>query len=281
MKIFSTVKLIQERLSILKNKGQTIGVVPTMGALHDGHISLVSQAKEMCDYVVVSIFVNPTQFNNASDLEKYPRTLKEDVERLEQSGADFVFIPDISEIYPPGYKSPEIDLGNLDKVMEGKFRPGHFQGVVEVVKRLFEIIQPDFAYFGKKDFQQVAIIKYMTHIFQLPVTIVECPIIRTENGLAMSSRNSRLSEDEQRQALAIYNTLAFAKQNVKNHTPKELMEKCIKMLEESPLKPEYVEIVHPTSLELLSDQWVEGAVCSIAAYCGEVRLIDNMVLVGD
>lgn len=255
-----------------------IGFVPTMGALHDGHISLVKQAKEMCDYVIVSIFVNPTQFNNPSDLEKYPRTLEKDTNLLAQTDVDFVFAPSADEIYPPNYISPIINLGILDKVMEGKFRPGHFHGVVEVVKRLFEIVNPDFAYFGKKDFQQVAVIKHMVHAFQLPITVVECPIIRNEYGLAMSSRNARLSPEEQKKALVIYETLLFAKNNIENYTPNELMEVCRKQIEASDLKLEYVEIVHPTTLISLSEKWEDGAVCCIAAYCGEVRLIDNIVL---
>lgn len=250
-----------------------------MGALHYGHISLVNQAKETCDYVVTSIFVNPAQFNNASDLEKYPRTLERDLQLLKQANVDFVFTPEVKEVYPENYSPYFLDLGNLDNIMEGKFRPGHFHGVVEVVKRLFDIIQPDLAYFGKKDFQQVAVIKHMTKELKLPVTIVECPVVRNENGLAMSSRNARLSENEQQQALAIYNTLVFAKNNAADYTPKELMEKCTEMIEKSLLRLEYVEIVHPASLESLSDKWVDGAVCCIAAYCGEVRLIDNMILV--
>lgn len=279
MEIFSTVKSLQERLLSLKKQEKAIGLVPTMGALHEGHISLVNQAKKNCDYVVVSIFVNPTQFNNASDLEKYPRTLEKDVDLLTQSGVDFVFAPDPTEIYPSGYRSSQIDLGILDKVMEGKFRPGHFQGVVEVVKRLFEIVQPNIACFGKKDFQQVAVIQYMTSVFNLPVQIIECPIMRNENGLALSSRNMRLSEAERQQALILYDTLLFAKENTGRFSPKELMRYCIEKIDHSELKSEYVEIVHPVTLETLSDKWVEGAICCIAAYCGEVRLIDNMVLI--
>lgn len=279
MKVFDTVKSLQEELFLLKEQGLRIGFVPTMGALHDGHISLVKQAKEMCDYVVVSIFVNPTQFNNPSDLEKYPRTLEKDTDLLTQTNVDFVFTPNVSEIYPADYKSPVIDLGILGKVMEGAFRPGHFQGVVEVVKRLFEIVKPDFAYFGKKDFQQVAVIKHMVQAFQLPLTIVECPIVRNEHGLAMSSRNMRLFPEDQKKSLIIYETLMFAKNNVRNYSPMELVEQCKKKIELSDLKLEYIEIVHPSTLISLSEKWVAGAVCCIAAYCGDVRLIDNIVLI--
>lgn len=278
MDVLSTVKSIQEEIFIQKKQQKTIGLVPTMGALHSGHISLVEQAKAQCDYVVVSIFVNPTQFNNSSDLQKYPRTLEADTNLLKQAGVDLIFAPDVHEIYPKDYISPSINLGILDKVMEGEFRPGHFKGVVEVVKRFFDIVQPDFAFFGKKDFQQVAVIKYMTSFFELPVSIVECPIIRSEKGLALSSRNMRLSEEEKEKALVLYNTLDFARTNVDNFTPKELAENCNQMITDSELKLEYLEIVNPTTLQRLEENWVEGAVCCIAAYCGEVRLIDNMEL---
>lgn len=281
MKIFNTVKLLQEEMSILKNQGKSIGVVPTMGALHEGHISLVNQAKKMCDYVIVSIFVNPTQFNNPTDLEKYPRTLEHDTDLLRQYNVDYIFAPNVSEIYPENYSSPHIDLGILDKVMEGKFRPGHFLGVVEVVKRLFDIIQPDYAYFGKKDFQQVAVIRYMTDYFKIPVKIIECPIIRSEKGLALSSRNARLSEEEKEQALLLYRTLDFAKNNTGVFSPRETIEKCTQLIRDSELKLEYIEIVNPATLESLSEKWVAGAVCCIAAYCGEIRLIDNMTLVAE
>ncbi len=279
MDVLSTVKSIQEEVFTQKKQHKTIGFVPTMGALHSGHISLVEQAKTQCDYVIVSIFVNPTQFNNAADLQKYPRTLEADAELLKQAEVDLIFAPEINEIYPADYSTPTIDLGILDKVMEGKFRPGHFQGVVEVVKRFFDIVQPDFAYFGKKDFQQVAVIKYMTNYFQLPVSIVECPIIRSEKGLALSSRNMRLTDEEKEKALVLYNTLDFAKSNVSNFSPKDLADKCTKLIADSELKLEYLEIVDPASLENLENEWVDGATCCIAAYCGEVRLIDNMELV--
>lgn len=268
-------------MSILKNQGKSIGVVPTMGALHEGHISLVNQAKKMCDYVIVSIFVNPTQFNNPTDLEKYPRTLEHDTDLLRQYNVDYIFAPNVSEIYPENYSSPHIDLGILDKVMEGKFRPGHFLGVVEVVKRLFDIIQPDYAYFGKKDFQQVAVIRYMTDYFKIPVKIIECPIIRSEKGLALSSRNARLSEEEKEQALLLYRTLDFAKNNTGVFSPRETIETCTQLIRDSELKLEYIEIVNPATLESLSEKWVAGAVCCIAAYCGEIRLIDNMTLVAE
>lgn len=278
MKVFESAQLISNQVIELKKEGKKVGFVPTMGALHDGHISLIERAKEVCDVVIVSVFVNPTQFNNSKDLEKYPRTLVKDLELLAKFDVDLVFSPSIEEVYPTNYKSAEIELANLDKVMEGEFRPGHFQGVVEVVKRLFEIVQPDYAYFGQKDFQQVAIIKYMVRFFDIPVVIVSCSTIRNDKGLALSSRNIRLSETEKEQALVIYKSLIYAKENTNNYSPDELMKYCTDEINKAGLRVEYVAIINPTTLETLSTEWVEGAVCCIAAYCGDVRLIDNMIL---
>ncbi|MCO5261156.1 MAG: pantoate--beta-alanine ligase [Crocinitomicaceae bacterium] len=279
MIVYEHASEINNQLVALKNKGKKVGFVPTMGALHEGHISLVNQAKNECNVVVVSIFVNPKQFNNASDLEKYPRTIEQDVELLTKYGVDCVFTPNMEEIYPKDYVSPKIELGILEKVMEGAFRPGHFNGVVEVVKRLFEIIEPRRAYFGQKDFQQVAVIKFMTQFFKLPVEIVECPIVRSNKGLALSSRNMRLSETEKNQALVIYQSLVEVKNNVGNMTPNEAMQFCEGKINQAGLKTEYVEIVDSKTFERLTDKWISKATCCIAAYCGEVRLIDNMVLV--
>lgn len=278
MNRISTVKSIQDEVFALKKQGKKIGLIPTMGALHEGHLSLVEQAKQQCDAIIVSIFVNPTQFNNLSDLEKYPRTIEKDMNLLSGHGVTFVFAPSVEEIYPSDYIKPTIDLGMLDQVMEGKFRPGHFQGVVEVVKRLLETVQPNVAYFGKKDFQQLAVINYMVDYFKIPVTIVECPIIRSDNGLALSSRNMRLSETEKEQALTIYQTLLFIHEHTADYSPEGLMKKGTDMIHAGGLKTEYVEIVDPVTLETLTDRWVPGAVCCVAAYCGEVRLIDNMTV---
>ena len=272
------VEEIGDYISQIKATGKTVGLVPTMGALHEGHVSLVEKAKSLCDVVVVSIFVNPTQFNNATDLEKYPRTLENDMSLLAPYGVDVVFAPTTSEIYPANYQAATIELGKLDRVMEGEHRPGHFQGVVEVVKRLFEITQPDFAFFGQKDFQQVAVIKFMVEYFQMPVTIVECPIIRSEKGLALSSRNMRLSAEEKEQALVIYQTMVQIQLNYEGFTPNEWMKKGVELINAAGLETEYLEIVHPTTLEKLTDTWIDEAVCCVAAYCGSVRLIDNMTI---
>lgn len=278
MNRISTVKSIQDEVFALKKQGKKIGLIPTMGALHEGHLSLVEQAKQQCDVIIVSIFVNPTQFNNPSDLEKYPRTIEKDMELLSGHGVTFVFTPSVEEIYPSDYKKPDIDLGMLDQVMEGTFRPGHFQGVVEVVKRLLDAVQPDAAYFGKKDFQQLAVIHFMVNYFNIPVTIVECPIIRSDRGLALSSRNMRLSEAEKEQSLAIYQTLLFISKHTQDNSPEELMKKATEMIDAAGLKTEYVEIVNQVTLETLTDKWAPGAVCCVAAYCGDVRLIDNMTV---
>lgn len=278
MNRISTVKSIQDEVFALKKQGKKIGLIPTMGALHEGHLSLVEQARQQCDVIIVSIFVNPTQFNNPSDLANYPRTIEKDMDLLSGHGVMFVFAPSVEEIYPSDYVKPAIDLGALDLVMEGKFRPGHFQGVIEVVKRLLESVQPDAAYFGQKDFQQLAVIHYMVNYFKIPVAIVECPIVRSDRGLALSSRNMRLSEAEKEQALVIYTTLLFVKAHVADASPEALMKQAVERINAAGLKTEYVEIVHPLTLETLTDKWIPGAVCCVAAYCGEVRLIDNMLV---
>ena len=277
--VFKTAQTLRVALDGWKEKGLRIGFVPTMGALHEGHISLVKKAKEHADILVVSIFVNPTQFTNPDDLLKYPRTEDEDIQLLAAEGVHCVFLPSVSEMYPDGYRSPEIDLGVLDTVMEGHFRPGHFKGVVEVVKRFFEIVQPDCACFGKKDFQQLAVIRYMCHYFDFQMEIIGCDILREPNGLAMSSRNRRLSEEEKEQALILYRTLLYARNNVFDYSPQVLAQRCREELKKGSLQMEYLEIVHPETLLPLEEEWVSGATCCIAAYCGEVRLIDNMELV--
>ncbi len=277
--VFKTAHSLREVLDGWKEQGKRVGFVPTMGALHEGHISLVKKAQEQVDVLVVSIFVNPTQFNNPEDLLKYPRTEEEDVRMLETAGVQCVFIPEVDEIYPAGYVSPEIELGLLDQVMEGQFRPGHFKGVVEVVKRFFDIVQPDCACFGKKDFQQLAVIRFMCDYFGFSIEIIGCEIFREESGLAMSSRNRRLSEVDKEQSLIIFDTLNFARKNVYDHTPEDLARMCRDHFKTGTLDLEYLEIVDPESLRSLGTEWVSGATCCIAAYCGDVRLIDNMALV--
>lgn len=276
--VFTSVITLRERLdSCVENS--KIGFVPTMGALHHGHISLVKQAMEVADVVVVSIFVNPTQFNNPEDLIKYPRTLEKDVELLNTAGEIVVFAPGIEDVYPANFETISVELGDLGTVMEGQFRPGHFNGVMNVVKRLFDIVQPDLAFFGLKDFQQVAVIKHMTKELNLAVQIVECDIIREPSGLASSSRNVRLSEPQKEQALALIRTLEYARDLAKDHTPKRVRKMARKAFKKSGMELEYLEIVHPETLQSLKKKWVNGANACIAAYCGEVRLIDNLQLI--
>lgn len=247
-----------------------------MGALHEGHLALVKRAIDQSDAVVVSIFVNPTQFNNSSDLEKYPRMLDKDIELLKTVGDVLVFAPSFRDVYPDNDVFKPVDLGGLDEVLEGNFRPGHFQGVVHVVRNLFEIVRPDQAFFGLKDFQQLAIIKKMVDILKFPVEIVPCPTSREEGGLALSSRNLRLNDAERENALIIYKTLQLVASLRKNHTPAAARAKAIDFFNTGELILEYIEIVDSESLEALSEDWGEHPTCCIAAFCGEVRLIDNI-----
>ena len=278
--VYDSSSALRNALENYRNSGLQIGFVPTMGALHEGHLSLVNTAIAQCDIVVVSIFVNPTQFNNAADLEKYPRMLDKDLELLGDNEKIIVFAPDYSEVYPEGEQFLGIDLGGLDDLMEGTFRPGHFQGVVHVVRNLFRIVEPHKAFFGLKDFQQVAIIKKMVQQLRLPLEIVSCPTHREKTGLAMSSRNMLLSEAEKESALIIPNTLFKARELKKNHTPTEVVELCRSYFSNGKLELEYMEIIDGDSLQPLGNQWTTNAVMCIAAYCGPVRLIDNMELNG-
>lgn len=278
MQTFYKISDLLAFLANQKQAGQTIGFVPTMGALHEGHGSLVKRAKAENDLVVVSIFVNPTQFNNASDLKHYPRSIEADTVLLEKLNCDAVFIPEVDEIYDASFELPHIDLGQIDKVMEGEHRPGHFQGVVQVVYRLFQLVQPDKAYFGLKDFQQVAVIRFMTNYFQLPVEIIAVPTLRHEDGLAMSSRNLRLTPTQRQEALAISQTLLHAKEVAATKTPDQTKEEAILFFKQFNLELEYFEIVDPITLQELNETWVPNSVACIVAYCGEIRLIDNMEL---
>ncbi len=273
-----TTKDLQQAVSAVKNEGKTVGFVPTMGALHEGHVSLVKKCCEQNDVCVVSIFVNPTQFNNPADLEKYPRTLEQDSEALAKAGADIVFVPSVEEIYPEP-DTRQFDFGQLDKVMEGKFRPGHFNGVAQVVSRLFDIVKPDRAYFGEKDFQQLAIIRQMVRQLDLRVEIVPMPIMREDSGLAMSSRNQRLTENQRETAANIYRILSESKRLCKQKTVGEIRSLVIDQINKiDHLQVEYFEIVDGNTLQQISD-WkdTDYAVGCITVFCGEVRLIDNIV----
>lgn len=273
---FYTVESLQNFL--ISSRGErTVGFVPTMGALHRGHLSLVEKAQKMSDLVIISIFVNPTQFNNQEDLDKYPRTLEQDIQLLKSMGNVVIFAPNVKEIYPTWYRPVQVDLGDLANVMEGEFRPGHFDGVVNVVKRLFDIVLPDLAFFGLKDFQQLSVINHMVKALHLKVIVVPCDIVREESGLAYSSRNARLSISEQKEATLIYQTLCEAKARSKSDTIKEVELFVSEMFSKSSLELEYFQIVDPITLQTLKE-WTPSAHGCIAAYCGSVRLIDNMPL---
>ena len=277
--VYDKSRELRDALDHFRSEGKKVGFVPTMGALHNGHLALVERACSESDVVVVSIFVNPTQFNNPTDLEKYPRMLDQDVELLQKFDGVIVFSPEYREVYPEGEQFEGVDLGKLDEVLEGKFRPGHFQGVVHVVRNLFRIVEPDTAYFGLKDFQQVAVIKRMVSKLSLPVHIVECPTLRESSGLAMSSRNLRLSDKEKEEALVIIRTLEYAKELTRTNTPDAVLELARDFFSKGFLELEYLEIVDGLTLEKLGEKWTDHSVCCIAAYCGPVRLIDNLRLV--
>ncbi|MDR0295093.1 MAG: pantoate--beta-alanine ligase [Prevotellaceae bacterium] len=277
MVITSATNLVQELASFRERK--TIGFVPTMGALHEGHLSLVRQAKAGSDVVVVSIFVNPTQFNNPEDLKNYPREPEADIKKLKLAGADIIFTPTEKEIYP----EPDtriFDFGAMDKVMEGFYRPGHFNGVAQVVKRLFRLVQPQLAFFGEKDFQQLAIIKALTAQEQLPLHIVACPTVREPDGLAMSSRNLLLSATQRAHAPLIYKTLQEAFGKVNSTTVPALKKWVQTTIDANPvLETEYAEIVDAHSLQPITE-WNEAdsiQLC-IAVYAHPIRLIDNIKL---
>lgn len=277
MKLIQTIQELRTELDALRKEGKTIGLVPTMGALHAGHASLVKRAVAENDVVVVSDFVNPTQFNDKNDLLKYPRTLDADCKLLEECGASFVFAPSVEEIYPEP-DTRQFSYAPLDTVMEGKFRPGHLNGVCQIVSKLFLIVEPTRAYFGEKDFQQLAIIREMVRKYPFNLEIVGCPIVREADGLALSSRNARLSDEQRIQALQISKTLFASVEYAQTHTlaeTKAFVESAISTAEG--LRLEYFEIVDGNSLQTVCD-WKDGSyiVGCITVFCGEVRLIDNI-----
>ncbi|MDH8701883.1 pantoate--beta-alanine ligase [Dysgonomonadaceae bacterium PH5-43] len=277
MKVIYGVKELQSLLKVDRDNNKTIGFVPTMGALHQGHIELVKRCVAENDISVVSIFVNPTQFNDKNDLQKYPRTLDADCKLLEEVGNTYVFAPSETEIYPEP-DTREFGFGSLETVMEGKFRPGHFNGVAQIVSRLFEMVAPNNAYFGEKDFQQLAIVKELVKQFNIPVKIIPCSIVRESDGLAMSSRNTRLSETQRKTAPSIYKTLFESKALAEKYTVDEVKLKVVNTLNSLPeLDVEYFDIVDALSLQSIQN-WKDSdnPVGCIAVFAGEVRLIDNI-----
>jgi pantoate--beta-alanine ligase len=280
MLIFKKIEQIQLYLNKERLSRKRIGFVPTMGALHEGHLSLVKASQKDNQLTVCSIFVNPTQFNNAADLQKYPRTTEQDIELLTGVCCDILFMPEVGEIYPEGQKLTEqYDLGYVEMVLEGAFRPGHFQGVAQVVEKLLDIVQPDQLYLGQKDYQQCAVLKKLIEIKNLPVHLNIVPTMREADGLAMSSRNRRLTEPQRNLAGIIYQCLVSiqAKKGVQSFSI--VKKECMDILEKKGFKPEYIELANANTLELLPDYADDiPMVALIAAFMGDIRLIDNLVL---
>jgi pantoate--beta-alanine ligase len=277
MEVFDTITELQNQIDKHKNS-KSIAFVPTMGALHKGHLSLINRAKKENDLVVVSIFVNPTQFDNKDDLLKYPKTLKNDLDLLKTINCDIVFTPTVSEIYANNINSESFDFGGIENEMEGKFRKGHFDGVGTIVKRLFEIVQPNTAYFGEKDFQQLQIIKKLVEVNNLPVKVIGCDIFREKDGLAMSSRNTRLTKEQREAAPFIYKILKKAKKKFGTKNVKEVTKWVKKKFEKHPvLKLEYFIIADENSLKEINkkEEQIKPR-AFIAVYAGDIRLIDNL-----
>lgn len=277
MKIVNNIKELKGYLAEEKRNNKQVGFVPTMGALHEGHLSLVKRCVEENDVCVVSIFVNPTQFNDKHDLETYPRTLEKDCSLLEPAGCDYVFAPSVEEMYPePDTRT--FDFGLVSAVMEGARRPGHFNGVAQIVSKLFYAVEPDNAYFGEKDFQQIAVIRAMVEQLNIPVKIIACPILREVDGLALSSRNVRLTSEQRQKAPLIARTLKESTTFAREKSVQEVIDYVVNTINADPvMRVEYYEIVDGYTLESIQN-WSDTTypVGCITVYCGEVRLIDNM-----
>lgn len=279
MKIIRTLYDMTEYRVRQRERGASVGFVPTMGALHEGHMSLVEKAVKENTVVVVSVFVNPIQFNNPDDFEKYPRTEEEDFKLLAAAGVDAVFAPTAEEMYPGDKKEEKTyALGNVAEVMEGKYRPGHFQGVAKVLDILFRLVNPRRAYFGEKDFQQIAVVRNLIKSEGLDVEIVACPIKRASDGLALSSRNARLDKAQRENAPVIYKTLKYSVEYSKDHSVRATHDTVVEHLDAVPgMRVEYFEIVDARTLQPVEEweesDWIVGC---ITVYCGDVRLIDNI-----
>lgn len=279
MLIFTKKNELSEQLETLRNKGLKLGFVPTMGALHKGHISLIETSRQQADVTICSVFVNPTQFNDKGDLERYPRTPEQDTAMLREAGCDILFLPSVAEIYD-GSPDEQIDLGYLNHILEAAHRPGHFDGVAQVVSRFFKIVKPDLAFFGSKDYQQVMVVKRLAEVLHLPVHIIACPIIRESDGLAMSSRNTLLSAEERQAAAQVPQLLNQAKALQKQNNPDTVRRNITEMASAIPnSRLDYFEIADALTLKpLQSWQEAEKAVALVAIYIGRTRLIDNLIL---
>ena len=279
MKVLKSKKTLIDYVERQTEMGKKIGFAPTMGALHQGHLSLYKAAKKENDEVISSIFVNPTQFNNPDDFQKYPKTLEKDLELLEKAGVDAVYVPNVEEMYPDGLNSKKYDFDGLENEMEGKYRPGHFDGVGTIVEELFRQVQPHNAYFGEKDYQQLAIIKKMVEKTKLPVKIHGVPTLREEDGLAMSSRNVRLTETQRKEATIIYETLTKVKEWFKVISLEEIKQKVTDIFRNSNFELEYFVIADEKTLKETDFFYKDKNYRAfIVAYAGDVRLIDNMHL---
>lgn len=281
MILFKEAAALKKYVESLKNLGKTIGFVPTMGALHDGHISLIKSSNEKCDVTVCSIFVNPTQFNDPKDFEKYPVTISNDILILEENSCDVLFLPAVMEMYPAGTTlNKKYELGPIETLLEGKFRPGHFQGVCQIVDKLLNIVKPSYLFMGEKDYQQCLVIKKLVELENLPVEVIVVKTYREENGLAMSSRNLRLNEVQRKKAVSISAMLNYIKNNYTTIPLLQLQQTVNKrLLEDGFEKVDYVAIADPNTLEPVAEiTQASKAVALIAASIGNIRLIDNKVL---
>ncbi|MBS6269474.1 MAG: pantoate--beta-alanine ligase [Tannerella sp.] len=277
MEVVTKIVDLQKKIAEIRTNGGTVGLVPTMGALHNGHLELVKRCVAENSICVVSVFVNPTQFNDKNDLLHYPRTLDADCKLLESAGCAIAFAPEVEEMYPVE-DTRVFNLGAVAEVMEGKYRPGHFNGVAQIVSKLFDAVQPDRAYFGEKDFQQIAVIRSMVKLLNYPVEIVACPIVREDDGMALSSRNLRLTPEQRKNAVSISQTLFESRTFAEQHSVAETIDYVVNTLNSVPdLSVEYFEIVNGNTLLSVND-WTDSdyIVGCITVYCGEVRLIDNI-----
>ncbi len=278
MQIFKTKKTLSKKLNEIRNN-KKIGFVPTMGSLHEGHISLIKESLKTCDITICSIFINPTQFNNTNDFQNYPKSLNEDLIKLKKNNCDIAYTPDVDDLYAENETSKEYNFGNITKVMEGKYRPGHFNGVATVVEKFFHIIKPKKAFFGEKDLQQLQIIKKLVNQKKINIDIIGMPTIRQKNGLAKSSRNKLLSAEEKKEAAAIYQSLLYSKNNINIGIPalKKYITKEINSKKN--IKIEYVEFVELKNMNKIKkfNNKITCAIC-VAAYINKIRLIDNIIL---
>jgi pantoate--beta-alanine ligase len=278
LKVIHTIAALKSLLSPIKLAKQKIALVPTMGALHKGHVSLIKIAQQHADLVVCSIFVNPTQFTDPKDLERYPRPLEHDIKMLEDAGCNVVFMPSVKEMYPVK-EDWHIDLGPAEFLLEGEFRRGHYQGVTQIVKKLFDAVEPDVALFGQKDFQQVLMIKNMVAHFNMPVELISCPIIREDDGLAMSSRNIHLTPEDRQHSLILSFALAYIKDNFEKEPISHLLSKAKEMINKFPgVELDYLTIADGDTLQPVTEKNQSNLVALVAAKVGDTRLIDNMLL---